>query len=114
MGLLVAFPKKQVWLLLLKYFDTLFLFGVMFVVLRDESSRLRSELNDQHSKENRAALEELTRIKEMEKEDMRKDLENKMGILRKTVSSNLMWIVHTVPSFSLPACRFKPVPTPGV
>lgn len=62
------------------------------MVIRDESSRLRSELNDQHSKENRAALEELTKIKETERENMRKDLESKIEILRKTVSKNLMLI----------------------
>ncbi|KAK3714556.1 hypothetical protein QZH41_014223 [Actinostola sp. cb2023] len=52
--------------------------------LSGECSQLRGELNEQHQKENRAALEELTRIKEQEMEAMRTELNIKIDTLRRT------------------------------
>ncbi|XP_029195502.2 protein FAM184A-like [Acropora millepora] len=54
--------------------------------LRDECSQLRSQLNEQHREENRLSLEELTIMKDLQKEELRAELQNKIDALKNTVS----------------------------
>lgn len=55
-------------------------------VFRDECSKLRSQLNEQHREENRVSLEELTKMKDSERDELRAELQSKIDALRKTVS----------------------------
>ena len=56
------------------------------VIFRDECSKLRSQLNEHHREENRVSLEELTKIKDLQKDELRAELQGKIDALRKTVS----------------------------
>lgn len=55
-------------------------------LFRDECSKLRSQLNEQHREENRVSLEELTKMKDSQREELRAELQSKIDALRKTVS----------------------------
>lgn len=57
---------------------------------REECSKLRSQLNEQHREENRVALEELTKVKDAQRDELRAELQSKIDALRKTVSFNLL------------------------
>ncbi|XP_068709021.1 protein FAM184A-like [Montipora foliosa] len=54
--------------------------------LRDECSKLRSQLNDQHREENRVSLGELTRMKDSQREELRAELQCKIDALKKMVT----------------------------
>lgn len=57
------------------------------VTFRDECSKLRSQLNEQHREENRVSLEQLTKIKDLQREELRGELQSKIDALKKTVST---------------------------
>lgn len=54
--------------------------------LRDECSNLRSQLNEQHREENRVSLEQLTKLKDMQREELRAELQSKIDALKKTIA----------------------------
>ncbi|XP_027039742.1 protein FAM184A-like [Pocillopora damicornis] len=54
--------------------------------LRDECSKLRSQLNEQHREENRVSLEQLTKIKDLQREELRGELQSKIDALKKTIA----------------------------
>ena len=53
---------------------------------RDECCKLRSQLNEQHREESRVSLEELTKMKDSQRDELRAELQSKIDALRKTVS----------------------------
>ncbi|KAJ7390367.1 hypothetical protein OS493_025618 [Desmophyllum pertusum] len=53
--------------------------------LRDECSKLRSQLNEQHREENRVSLEELTKMKDFQRDELRAELQSKIDALKKTI-----------------------------
>lgn len=55
-------------------------------IFRDECSKLRLQLNEQHREENRVSLEELTKMKDIQRDELRAELQSKIDALRKTVS----------------------------
>jgi len=61
--------------------STLFL-----TIFRDECCKLRSQLNEQHREENKVSLEELTKMKDIQRDELRAELQSKIDALRKTVS----------------------------
>lgn len=52
----------------------------------EECGKLRSQLNEQHREENRVSLEELTKVKDIQRDELRAELQSKIDCLRKTVS----------------------------
>ena len=52
----------------------------------EECGKLRSQLNEQHREENRVSLVELTRVKDIQRDQLREELQSKIDALRKTVS----------------------------
>ena len=56
------------------------------MTFRDECSNLRSQLNEQHREENRVSLEELTKMKDLQRDELRAELQSKIDALKKTVS----------------------------
>lgn len=52
----------------------------------EECGKLRSQLNEQHREENRVSLEELTKVKDIQRDELRAELQSKIDALRKTVS----------------------------
>lgn len=53
---------------------------------REDCARLESGLDEKYKKANKSSLEYLKKEKELEQSEMKKDLENRIDILKQTVS----------------------------
>ena len=77
------------------------------VTFRDECSKLRSQLNEQHREENRVSLEQLTKIKDLQREDLRGELQSKIDALKKTVSTQTVLSNGCIYALRQPFCRLS-------
>ena len=64
----------------------------------EECGKLRSQLNEQHREENQVSLEELTKVKDIQRDEVRAELQSKIDALRKTVSG-IKFIIFTCSKF---------------
>ena len=74
------------------------------VTFRDECSKLRSQLNEQHREENRVSLEQLTKIKDLQREELRGELQSKIDALKKTVSTQTVLSNECIWALRQPLC----------
>ena len=74
------------------------------VTFRDECSKLRSQLNEQHREENRVSLEQLTKIKDLQREELRGELQSKIDALKKTVSTQTVSSNECIYALRQPFC----------
>ena len=77
------------------------------VTFRDECSKLRSQLNEQHREENRVSLEQLTKIKDLQREELRGELQSKIDALKKTVSTQTVLSNGCIYALRQPFCRLS-------
>ena len=59
----------------------------------EECGKLRSQLNEQHREEYRVSLEELTKVKDIQRDELRAELQSKIDALRKTVSGIKLFLI---------------------
>lgn len=74
------------------------------MTFRDECSKLRSQLNEQHREENRVSLEQLTKIKDLQREELRGELQSKIDALKKTVSTQTVLSNECIWALRQPFC----------
>ena len=67
----------------------------------EECGKLRSQLNEQHREENQVSLEELTKVKDIQRDELRAELQSKIEALRKTVSGIKLNLISPVQNSSL-------------